>query len=373
MLVNELVEVVQNLSLALGKRLHADSSEEPRVSLFGRSVYKQKAKIKLDARPSGTIQRVKLKVSPKASRAGHPDAVGFGVNTVDLVAQVDRHPEPDTKQPLRGFDELPGGETATAVTACARLGFHVRYVGQFGDDSRGQRARAALELEGVDLSGCETVSAPQPISVVIVDRQGCRTVLSSHPGNVKFLRPMISREIVSTGRLLLVDAHGTIAAAEAATLARAAGVPTIVDVDESRPGLDALFQQVDVLITSETFPEAFAGVEGIGAALTVLQRQYMPALVCATLGNRGSLALVDGQEIRTPAFDVPVVDSTGAGDAFRGGFMAAWLLGGSGADIENLLVYSNAVAALSCRGLGARAGLPRRDEVEGFLAVSKHR
>ena len=344
-----------------------------RMSPFGRSVYKQKAKIKLNSNRSVTIPCVKLKLSPKASRAGHPDVVGFGANTVDLVAQVDRYPEPDTKQPLRAFEELPGGETATAVTACARLGFHVRYVGQFGDDSRGEKARAALQLEGVDLTGCETVSAPQPISIVIVDRVGRRTVLSSHSGNARFPQPMVSSEIVSAGRLLLVDAHGTTAAAQAATLARVARVPTIVDVDASRPGLDSLFQQVDVLITSETFPETFAGVEGIGAALAVLQRQYMSTLVCATLGNRGSLALVDGQEIQTPAFDVPVVDSTGAGDAFRGGFMAAWLKGGSAAEVEDLLIYSNAVAGLSCRGLGARAGLPSRSEVDGFLAVSKQR
>ena len=68
-----------------------------------------------------------------------------------------------------------------------------------------------------------------------------------------------------------------------------------------------------------------------------------------------------------------MVDPTGAGDAFRGGFMAAWLKAGSGAEVEDLLIYSNAVAGLSCRGLGARAGLPSGNEVDGLLAVSKHR
>ena len=316
---------------------------------------------------------VKLKLAPKAGRTGQPDAVGFGVNTVDLVALVDRYPEPDTKQPLHGFEELPGGETATAMATCARLGFHVRYVGQFGDDARGRKARTALQSEGVDLSGCGTVRAPQPVSVVIVDAIGRRTVLCSYPSNVDFPQPTVNREIVSAGRLLLVDAHQANAAARAASLARGAGVPTILDVDASRPDLDALLRQVDVLITSETFPEAFTGVEGVGAALAILQRQFMPALVCATLGNRGSLAVVDGQEIRTRAFDVPVVDSTGAGDAFRGGFMAAWLKGGCAIEVEDLLTYSNAVGALSCRGLGARTGLPRSNEVEELLTVSKYR
>lgn len=53
-----------------------------------------------------------------------------------------------------------------------------------------------------------------------------------------------------------------------------------------------------------------------------MQDAYRPAPVCMTLGPKGSLALVGGAEVRTPGFRVPVVDSTGAGDVFRGDFIA---------------------------------------------------
>ena len=72
-------------------------------------------------------------------------------------------------------------------------------------------------------------------------------------------------------------------------------------------------------------------------------------------------------EIRTPAFDVPVIDSTGAGDAFRGGFLSGYFAAGPEAEIEDVLTYATAVAGLKCRSLGARDGLPRTADVEQFL------
>ena len=65
---------------------------------------------------------------------------------------------------------------------------------------------------------------------------------------------------------------------------------------------------------------------------------------------------------------MPVVDTTGAGDAFRGGFISGWLRGGDAAEVEDVLRYANAAAALKCRGLGARETSPTPDEVDGLLA-----
>jgi sugar/nucleoside kinase (ribokinase family) len=77
--------------------------------------------------------------------------------------------------------------------------------------------------------------------------------------------------------------------------------------------------------------------------------------------------MCQGREIRTPAFDVTVVDSTGAGDAFRGGFIAGYLQAGADADAADVLTFATAVAALKCRSLGARDGLPSLADVEQFL------
>ena len=169
--------------------------------------------------------------------------------------------------------------------------------------------------------------------------------------------------------MLLVDCHETAAATQAARYAREAGVPTLIDVEKVRPGIGELLQQIDVLIAAQDFPGALTGYEDIGRALDAMAAEYPSAkLVCATLGDGGSLARCNGREIRTPAFQVDCVDTTGAGDVFRGAFAAGCLLMPDG-DVEDVLAYANAVAALNCRALGARGGLPTPAEVDQLLVT----
>ena len=130
---------------------------------------KQKAKVKRTV-PVWYDSFVEFPIAPGPVVPGGFDVVGFGLNTIDLIAVVRSYPEPDSKQPLADFVECPGGQAATAMTACARLGWRARYVGRFGDDARGRLARASLQDEGVDLSACEDVSAPQPFSLILGGR-----------------------------------------------------------------------------------------------------------------------------------------------------------------------------------------------------------
>ena len=128
------------------------------------------------------------------------------------------------------------------------------------------------------------------------------------------------------------------------------------------------WREIDIIVTARDFPSALTGRGAPGAALRAMRDTYRPALVCMTLGAEGSLAMAGDVEIRTPGFRVPVVDTTGAGDVFRGGFISGWLLGGDEAEVEDVLRYANAVAALKCRGLGAREASPTPAEVEGLLS-----
>ena len=295
------------------------------------------------------------------------DVVGFGLNTIDLLAVVDEYPSPDSKNILQDFVELPGGQTATAMVTCARLGWRARYIGYFGNDERGALSRESLTSDGVDVSACRHVRAPQGLSLVLVDGEGRRTILWRRSAQLDMSPEDVQESVVTAGRVLLVDCHQIAAATQAASFARKGGVPTVVDVEEMRPGIEYLLEQIDVIITAETFPESFSGVSGIGSALAVLVREFRPVVACATLGRRGSLALVGDTEIFTPGFDVPVVDSTGAGDAFRGGFIAGWLKAGPSPRVEDVLRYANAVAALQTRALGARTAIPSLQEVDVLL------
>ena len=297
------------------------------------------------------------------------DAVGFGLNTTDILAVVDGHPQAGSKGPVQDLAIRPGGQAATAMTACSRLGWSARYVGRFGDDPNGIAGRQSLREAGVDIAACETMAgATNALSLVLVEAStGQRTVLWSRHPSLTMTPAGVSAAAVCSGRVLLVDCHDTAAATVAARHARQDGIPTVVDVEKVRPGIESLLREIDVIITAQDFPAQLMGLADIGRALRAMKETFQATLVCATLGEEGSLAVTDQGEVRTPGFAVDAVDTTGAGDVFRGGFISGWLLGGKQAEVEDTLRYANAVAALKCGALGARSGIPTRDEVNTLL------
>ena len=297
------------------------------------------------------------------------DVLAVGLNSLDLLAVIDGHPAANAKTQMHHFAELPGGQSASAAAAMARLGLTTAYIGRFGDDEFGRRGLDSLRAEGVDVADVVTVpGATSQFAVVLVDRQsGTRTVVwNRHPG-LTMTPGDVPARAVAAARVLHVDCHETAAVASAAADARRAGTRTVVDVERVRPGIDSLLRHIDVVIAAEGFPAEYTGATSLGAALAALQRETGAAVVCVTLGHEGSLCLADGREIRTPAFPLQVVDSTGAGDVFRAGFIAGWLHGGESAELEDMLRWANAVAALKCRSLGARTACPSLAELHAFL------
>lgn len=304
---------------------------------------------------------------PKAE-AYRFDVVGLGLNSVDLLAVVAEYPASNSKQRLQRFARLPGGQIATAVATCARLGWRARYIGSFGDDDLGALSRDSLATEGVDTTAARTVAgATNQFAVILVDgRSGDRTVLwDRHPG-LTMSAADVPEDAVRSGRILLVDCHETAAATQAAKLARAAGIPTVIDVEKVRPGITDLLQHIDAIVAAQAFPTELTGYDEPGRALDAIAREFGTPLVCVTLGADGSLTRCAGREVRTAAFSVDCVDSTGAGDVFRGAFAAACLKLPEG-DVEDVLDYANAAAALNCRALGARGALPCGDEVDRLV------
>jgi sugar/nucleoside kinase (ribokinase family) len=301
------------------------------------------------------------------------DVVGFGLNSIDLVTVVAEYPAVNTKQRLQRFARLPGGQIATAMATCATLGWRSRYVGSFGDDELGALSKRSLTSVGVDISAARTVpGATNQFAVILVDgRSGERTVLWDRDPALTVEPADVPRDAIVSGRILIVDCHQTAASAQAARYAREAGIPTILDVEKVRPGIADLLQNIDAIIAAQEFPAALTGHEQLGRALEAIGREFGAAIVTVTLGAEGTLTWCRGREIRTPGFQVDCVDSTGAGDVFRGAF-AAGCLKSTDEDLEDVLTYANAVAALNCRALGSRGGIPTPDEVEQLLLPRPH-
>jgi len=251
------------------------------------------------------------------------------------------------------------------------------------DHARARGARPRAELAGyaaaADAGGGDAGSpcvgssdcASQAAYIVIDRESGERTILWRRDPKLDIRPEELRPEMVQGARLLHVDGHDTAAAAQAARWGRAAGLPVTADVDNIYPGLDALLEATDYLVSSESFPAAYTGESDLFRALARIQERY-PAmkLVAATLGRDGVLGLAGEGFLYEPAFDVPVRDTTGAGDVFHGAFIYALL---EGWPLARILTFSNAVAGLNCTALGARGGIPTLAEAEALVTRGERR
>jgi sulfofructose kinase len=296
------------------------------------------------------------------------DCVGFGLNAVDHLVVVPEYPAFDTKMRLLEHRQSAGGQTATAMVALQRLGMKTAYAGRFGSDPEGQFGLASLKQEGVDVEFVEVIEgARTQLALIIIDtRSGERTIIWDRDERLGYKPEEAPIALASRGRVLHLDAHDPSACARLARAARAAGVIVSADIDNIYEGLPELLPLVDILLVSKEFPHRLTGISDQRTSLVELKARYGCALVGMTLGKRGAIVYCDGHFIESPAFAVPggCRDTTGAGDAFRGGFLYG-LLGGN--DIEMSLQLANAVAALKCRALGARTSLPTESELNEFL------
>jgi sulfofructose kinase len=309
----------------------------------------------------------------KGESKGVFDVITFGENSIDVLATVPHWPGPDEKLELLNLVTLPGGQAATAAVACARLGCRTQYLGVFGDDEHGRLVERAIEAEGVDTTACLQAEAPNRAAYIVIDPSaGTRAVLWRRDSALKWPDPFPFADVVAQSRSLLVDTTDLDAAVAAASAARAASIPVIVDVDTSIPGVDRLLAQVDVIVAAEGFAQAHTGASSLGSAMRKLRGEYPASLVVVTLGAAGAVAWDGMQELRSPGFVVDVLDPTGAGDAFRAGFLTAWLDTDrtESESLSDVLDFANATAALNCRAVGAQRGLPSRPEVLGLLTDS---
>jgi sulfofructose kinase len=312
---------------------------------------------------------VKLPLNLDA-RPKQSDVLCAGENSVDLIAVTDDHPQANAKVPMLDYQELPGGEAASAAVGLARLGWRARYVGRFGDDRLGTFVRTRLIAETVEISdSIVTEQEANRLAVILVNRRsGDRTVLWRRSPRLALRPDDITDHAIASARVLLVGSEDVEAMTDAARRARAEGLRVVGDLEHVHPETSRLLQQLDVVVMATEFPTAFTGHGDIGAALAEIAALSGAALVCVTLGEEGSLALVNGTELRVPAFAVDVVDTTGAGDLFRAGLIARWLAVPVEPDVEDLLRYASAVAALNCRGVGAQSAAPSATEVQALLA-----
>lgn len=300
------------------------------------------------------------------------DVVGVGLNATDTLILVPRFPAYAGKEPF--VDEMysPGGQVASAMVACAKLGLRTKYIGTVGDDERGRIQMESLRGTGINLDhvqireGCANQSA-----YIIIDQStGERTVFWRRSDCLRLEPAEITTEMIVNARLLHIDGHDTAAVGRAAEIARQHDIPVTVDVDTVYHGFDKVLPNVDYLITSSEFPVRWTGEGDPFRALIMIQEEYGMKVAAMTLGSFGSIARMDGKFCYSPAFVVNCVDTTGAGDVFHGAYCFGVL---QGLSLRETLDLSNAMAALNCTAIGARGGIADLAAARGLMARAERR
>lgn len=300
------------------------------------------------------------------------DVVGLGLNATDTLILTPRMPAYAGKIAFRDEMISPGGQVATAMVACARLGLRTKYIGSVGDDEKGRIQMESLSGTGIDISDIiiRTNCANQTAYILIDQSTGERTVFWRRDECLRIKPEEITPEKITTARLLHIDAADTQAVERACRIARQHGIPVTADVDTVYHGFDRVLPLIDYLITSSEFPVAWTNEPDPYRALEMIQNEYDLRVAAMTLGAHGAVARANGHYFYSPAYIVNTVDTTGAGDVFHGAFCYGVL---QGFDLMETLEFSNAAAALNCTAIGARGFVATLDDIETLRMRAERR
>ena len=299
--------------------------------------------------------------------------VGLGLSTLDVLIRLKEMPTWERGTRLNGFRLEGGGPVGTAMVAAAKLGAHVGFVGTAGaDEAADLKLKSMVECE-VDLSHLVRRDGPEDhIVVVHVHAEtGERVFAGMEAWRRQPLRAEeLDRDYITSASYLHIDGFNHEAALQAAKWMREAGKTVVMDGSKtSRPVGEhqrALVPYLDVLITGAGFARGLTGIEDIWEAGEAIL-EMGPRIFVETVGEEGSYTVTADERFHTPAFQVDVVDTTGAGDVFHGAYIVGLL---HGWNVRQVALFSTAVSAIKCTKLGGRAGIPG---FEGTLAFLQER
>jgi len=318
------------------------------------------------------------------------DIIGLGMNCVDCLLKVPSITDLSHKHVL-DWSIQGGGKAATAVVAAARLGAKTSIMTKVGEDEAGDFVISDFKKYGVDVSriimqrGCNT-----SIAFVLVDPHGNPRWVNAKaikgwdlPEPVRHMVELAEAQdrmestifrtytqdeldFVTEGRILLLDCFLP-ECLDGALVARRNNIATCLDM-YLHPDLAVLLRNITYCIPSRNAAIEFTG-ETDPEAICRKLLDFGPEVAGVTLGEEGSVFMTKkGELVKQKAFEVQVVDTTGAGDVFHGAFCFGVV---QGWNLPKIVEFSSAVAALKCRKLGGRAGIPSLGEVEEFISNVK--
>ncbi|MDI1463135.1 ribokinase [Catellatospora sp. KI3] len=308
------------------------------------------------------------------------DVCVLGSFMKDLIAQAPRRPE--TGETLRGhgFYEALGGKGLNQAVAAARAGARVAMVGRLGADRYGEEFLLMLAQEGIDASQVHRdADLGTGVGLPVVEPTGANSIIIVPRANEAVTAADVEAAagVIRSSRILLVQLELPVEAVVAALrLARAAGVFTVLNPAPYADLPGEIADLVDVIVPNEVEAEQLTGLSCRGdAALGValkLRRDFAGTGAVVTLGGRGVVVVDRDTDEPEPgwrmnalnAYDVDVVDTVGAGDAFCGALTARLAAGDS---LLAATEFASAAGALAVTRHGSAPAMPALDEITALL------
>jgi sulfofructose kinase len=295
------------------------------------------------------------------------DVIGVGATSVDYVYRLPELPAaegPCSKIRISAHRVSCGGQTATALVSCARLGLRAKFAGVLGSDDNGTMVRDALVHNNVDVANAVVHDGPNQFAAILVDeRTGERIVLWSRDDRIALRTQELAPSLLASTRVVHIDDVDQDSAIQISSTAASLGAEVTSDIDRVTHRTDELIAAVTIPILAEHVPTAVTGERDLERALRKLRRPQH-RFMCVTLGAHGATILAGDTLHHEPAFPVDAVDTTGAGDVFRGAFIYSLLRGESP---QSMLRFANAAAAVSCTRAGAMDAVPDLADVKKML------
>lgn len=285
---------------------------------------------------------------------GRYDVCVVGSANLDLVATTQRIPGPGETLLGTGYAEHAGGKGLNQAVASARSGAQVAFVGCVGDDDAGRRMRSVLTGDGIDASALTVSDSPTGRALILVDAVGENSIVVVPGANhdVSLPGPLPAASVVLCQLEVPVDQ-----VALALAGGRDAGATTILNPAPAAALPAALLASCDILVPNEHEVELLGGVASLLASGC--------RAVVVTRGGAGVDVHTHDGVAHCPPFDVDVVDTTGAGDAFCGS-LAARLAAGD--DLSHAVRWAAAAGALATTVVGAVPAQPTAEAIRALLA-----
>lgn len=299
-----------------------------------------------------------------------PEIIGLGLATLDVLFRLEDMPTWETGGSFVEFGMDGGGPVGTGVSASSKLGARVGFIGLHGTDWAGELKVRSLEDAGLDISRMKPREGPERnVILVCVNSESGERVFSwqkdAHNNPLRI--DEIDKEYITSADYLHLDGTHPEAAAQAAIWMREAGKTVMLDGSKTNGPISETMRNlvplVDVLICGSRFSYHLTGKEDIFEAGEEVLK-LGPRIFVQTEGEKGSYTVTSDEQFHVPAFDIDVVDTTGAGDVFHGAYLFGLL---KGWDLKTITLFSTAVSALKCTKLGGRRSIPMFHEVESFL------